>query len=194
MDSVFQSYIEYLPKGIISRKFGKTNSIFKIKENPNQSLRPIHYGMFRGEIDQFWKERKLIFTEVISEIEKFEFKPHSVLHVPKEGEMFWGTFGGNYCSMHFDLENRHINYFQFGIDITKRESKLFVELILNIATDLEFILLGSNLETFEAKEREIDKYFRNSPAYKMIKTEDKFIADVKLGKEKTDVPFLTLKK
>ena len=58
-----------------------------------------------------------------------------------------------------------------------------------IANHFDFLLLGSNLIAFEATENNIDNYFRNSPAYKFIKDEVQFLADVKAGKVKPDVPF-----
>lgn len=167
MDSVFQSYIEYLPREIFTKRFGRINSIIEIEEDLSQSLRPIHYGVFRGEIDKIWGERKLKIHNVTDKIEELELKEHSLFHKPTKGNMFWGRLGGNYCSLSFDITNNQINYFQFGVDITKRESKKFVEKIIEIANNQQFIFLGSNLETFESTKEEIDKYFRNSPAYKM---------------------------
>ena len=194
MDSVFQSYIEYLPKEPLLNKYGKIESIFEISENPNQILRPIYYGTFRTEIENIWKEYKLAINEITKELEKFNINKISTFDRPIEEGKFMGIFSGNYCSIKNDLKTNQINHFQFGIDITKRETIEFVNTILEFASNKKLILLGSNLKTFEPTKEEIDKYFRNSPAYKMLKTEEEFLKRVESGKEKTDVPFMTLKK
>lgn len=194
MDSVYQSYIEYLPRKIIVERQGEIESICEIEENQKQALRPIHYGIFRKEIKNIWAERKLVIDEVIEDLVNLNLPEHSIFNNPNEGKYFWGRLGGNYCFIKQNLEEKQINYFQFGIDITKRETIGFVEKILEIASEREFILLGSNLTTFEPTKEKIDRYFRNSPAYKFIKAEEEFLENVEKGNEKTDVPFMTLKK
>jgi len=194
MDSIFQSYIEYLPKEPVLDRYERIDSIFKNKEKPNRVLHPIHYGAYREEIKELWGERGLNIGEILLEIDSLELRKHSVFHKPNKGSYFLGRLGGNYCSIEQDIADKQIKHFQFGIDITKRETKIFVERILDIATRNKFILLGSNLDTFEPTVKKIDSYFRNSPAYKMIKTEEEFTERVKNGLEKTDVPFITLRK
>jgi len=194
MDSVFQSYIEYLPKEIILKKYGKTEAILEVREKYNQTLRPIHYKVYREEIDSLWEERELNIEEVLEDLTKINLTENSILNKPKEGRLFKGNFGRNYYSIHYDVNSKQINYFQFGIDITKRETINFVNKIIEIALNNNFIILGSDLKTFQASKEELDKYFRKSPAYKMLKTEDEFLKRVKEGKEKTDVPFFILKK
>lgn len=190
MDSVFQSYIEYLPKEPVINRYGKIESIFRVSENSTQKLRPIYYGIFRTEIESIWRQHQLEINDINKDLKKFDFNKISTFDRPIEEGKFMEIFSTNYCSIKNDLKTKKINHFQFGIDITKRETGEFVKRILEFANQRNFILLGSNLKTFEPTEEGIDEYFRNSPAYKMIKEEEAFIKRVESGKEKMDVPFI----
>lgn len=194
MDSVFQSYLEFLPREIVLKKYGKIGSIFNLEEDEKKVLRPIYYGEKRTEIEAIWNEKKLAIEDILADIEAFDITEHSLFHKPREGSNFHGNFGENYCRVRYDLESRNIYLFQFGIDITKRETVVFAETLLQIANKHNFILLGSDLETFDPTKQELDRHLRSTPAYKMIKLEDEFIKAVEEGKEKTDVPFLRVKR
>lgn len=187
MDSLFQCYIEYLPREIIVKKYGKISSIFELNEKSRRSLRPIHYGLFREEIENIWNESNLIIDEILADISKFDLIKNSTFNKKNKGQNLWGSFDGNYCFINQSIDDNKIYYFQFGLDITKKETKDFVQNILEIASKKNFILLGSDLKTFEPTCVEIDNYFKNSPAYKFINTEKEFLKNVALGKEKTDV-------
>lgn len=192
MDSVFQSYIELLPKNPILKKYGKVKGIFIVENNSEQILNPIFYGEFREEFTSLWSEYKLEKSQIQRFVSRFEIKANKLFHKPENGCMFYGRLGGNYLSIEYNLKDEIVNYCQFGIDISIRETKEFVALILNLAKKIDCILVGSNFKTFEPKVKEIDKYLRTTPAYKIIKEEKQFTERVKNGLEKTDVPFMFL--
>lgn len=192
MDSVFQCYIEFLPKNILFKKYGTFIPNFENKNPESQVLRPIHHEVFRDEISDVWNEYELKLEKILDDIRFFKLEVNSLFHKPENGSLFWGSLGENYCSIYFDSNTKNINFFQFGVCITEKTTKAFVENIMNLAIQNDFVCLGSDLIVFEPIFLELDKYFRNSPAYKFLKNRESFMNDVRLGKEKTDVPFFTI--
>lgn len=188
MDSVFQCYIEFIPKDSILKKHGTLESVFDVEENLNESLMPVHYGHFREEFNELWADCKLSIEMVLNELQSLDLNAGLSFHRPKEGKVFFGYLDSNYCCVDYDVNNNYITFFQFGIDITKKQTGKFVSSILEIANKMNFLIMGSDLVLFEPKMEFLDSYFRKSPAYKFIKSEVEFLKAVKTGKQKVDVP------
>lgn len=194
MDSLFQSYIEFLPKESILMKYDKIYDVFQPKPNSEQKLSPIFYGEYSPIIEKLWMKRKLILTDVQLIFNKYDFYLTKSYSKPEKCFLIYGKLDENYILINYWRESEFVRKIQIGIDISIRETKEFVDKILQIGEELEFIMLGSNYETFNSKWEELYKYLKQTPASKLIDNEDKFIEDVKNGKQKTDVPFIVMKK
>ena len=187
MDSVFQCYIEFIPKDSLLKKYGSIKSVFDVEENPNESFMPVHLGLFREEINELWADCKLSIEKVLNVLPTLNLNAGSSFHRPKVGKAIFGYLDSNYCCVDYDVNSNYITIFQFGIDITKKQTGKFVSSILEIANKMNFLVMGSDLVLFEPKMEFLDSYFRQSPAYKFIKSEVEFLKDLKAGKQKNDV-------
>ncbi len=193
MDSSFQSYIELLPKESILIKYDKIYNIFQPKPNNEQKLSPIFYGEYRPNIEKLWMERKFNLTDIQLIFDKYDFYLTELYNKPENCFLIYGKLDENYILINYWRESKIVRKIQIGVDISTRETKEFVDKVLQIGKECRFIMLGSNYETFNANWEELYKYIRQTPASKLIDNEDKFVEDVKNGKQKTDVPFIIMK-
>ncbi|UZR94267.1 hypothetical protein [Chondrinema litorale] len=179
MDSLLQCYIEFIPK----------QSFYSIYNGKYSALECFNSDSFncREKITDLWLDNPLKIKKVKPSLNSFTLNPLKTKI--SDNEIFNGFLDTNYFWIEFDKLSNIITYFQFGVDISIKATKDFVANILKLANHFDLLLLGSNFKVFEATENDIDQYFRSSPAYKFIKDEIQFLADVKAGRIKPDTPF-----
>ena len=191
MDSIVQYYLEILPKEAFCAKFGEVGVNLATKAEANLALSPIFFTSYRPVFENLWQQAQLNIDAVIPFINEFQFhSPNNFLNNHKKGKLFWGKFSENYCVLDFSLNKNSVKFFQFGIDLTNRNVKEFINKIIKTSNQFDCILIDSQMNTFFSAIENVNRSIKQSPAYRYLTNEAEFIENVKLGKQKTDVPFL----